>query len=47
MWRFLPDTASAIRGATLTVLPGAGHLSNLETPDAFNGAVRSWLPDLA
>ena len=39
--------ATAIREATLTVLPGAGHLSNLETPEAFNGAVRSWLPGLA
>jgi 3-oxoadipate enol-lactonase len=39
--------ATAIRDATLTVLPGAGHLSNLETPDAFTGAVLSWLPGVA
>jgi pimeloyl-ACP methyl ester carboxylesterase len=39
--------ATAIRDATLTVLPGAGHLSNLETPDAFGGAVRAWLSGLA
>jgi pimeloyl-ACP methyl ester carboxylesterase len=39
--------ATAVRDATLTVLPGAGHLSNLETPEAFNGAVRSWLQGLA
>jgi pimeloyl-ACP methyl ester carboxylesterase len=36
--------AAEIRDAMLTVLPGAGHLSNLETPDAFTGAVRAWLP---
>ncbi len=28
--------ADAIRGATLVVLRGAGHLSNLERPDLFN-----------
>lgn len=39
--------ATAIGDATLTVLPGAGHLSNLETPEAFGGAVRSWLRGLA
>jgi pimeloyl-ACP methyl ester carboxylesterase len=39
--------AAAITDATLTVLPGAGHLSNVETPDAFTGAVREWLPGVA
>ena len=38
--RKLVDT---IPGARLEVLPSAGHLSNLETPDAFNTAVRSFL----
>src|SRR5262245_6172618 len=28
-----------IRGARLRVIAGAGHLSNLEQPDAFNGAL--------
>ena len=28
--------ASAIPGAELLTIPGAGHLSNLEAPDAFN-----------
>lgn len=28
--------ASAIPGAALLTIPGAGHLSNLEAPDAFN-----------
>jgi pimeloyl-ACP methyl ester carboxylesterase len=30
----------AIPDATLVVLPGAGHLSNLEQPELFNAAVR-------
>ena len=30
----------AIPGATLTVIPGAGHVSNLEQSDLFNDAVR-------
>ncbi len=38
--------SAAIADATLTILPGAGHLSNLETPDAFTGAVRTWLAGL-
>ena len=32
-----------IPGASLTVLPGAGHISNLEQPAAFNAAVLSFL----
>jgi 3-oxoadipate enol-lactonase len=35
--------ASAIPGAELLVLDGAGHLSNLEAPDAFTAALRSLL----
>lgn len=34
---------AAIAGSTLDVLPGAGHLSNLERPAAFNTAVRAHL----
>lgn len=34
---------AAIAGATLVVIPGAGHLSNLERPAAFNAAVRAHL----
>jgi 3-oxoadipate enol-lactonase len=37
----------AIRGARLEVLPGAGHLSNYERPDAFNAVVRDFLSGLA
>jgi pimeloyl-ACP methyl ester carboxylesterase len=38
----IPD----IPGATLVQLPRAGHLSNLETPEAFNAAVRAFLSTL-
>ncbi|MBC8162167.1 MAG: alpha/beta fold hydrolase [Roseiflexaceae bacterium] len=31
--------ASSIPGATLTVIPGAAHISNLEQPEAFNSAL--------
>lgn len=34
---------AAIPGSRLEVLPGAGHLSNLERPAAFNAAVRQHL----
>ncbi|MEW6233964.1 MAG: alpha/beta fold hydrolase [Candidatus Omnitrophota bacterium] len=32
-----------IRGATLAVIPNAGHLSPLENPQAVNGAIREFL----
>ena len=35
--------AGAIPGATLVIIPGAGHLSNLEQPDAFNDALNAFL----
>jgi 3-oxoadipate enol-lactonase len=34
---------TAIAGSTLTIIPDAGHLSNLEQPAAFNEAVRRFL----
>jgi len=37
---------AAIPRATLVRLPDAGHLSNLETPDAFNAAVSAFLSTL-
>ena len=39
------DLAAAIRGARLVVLPRAGHLCNIEAPDEFNDAVRTFLHD--
>ena len=35
--------AAAIPGARALVLAGAGHLSNIEQPEAFNDALRSFL----
>jgi pimeloyl-ACP methyl ester carboxylesterase len=32
--------AAAIPGAELAIIPNAGHLSNMEQPDVFNGHVR-------
>lgn len=39
--------AAAIPHARLEVLPSAGHLANLETPDAFTAAVRAFVDSLA
>jgi pimeloyl-ACP methyl ester carboxylesterase len=38
--------AGAVKGATLVIIPGAGHLSNLEQPEAFNDAVNTFLAAL-
>lgn len=35
-----------IPGSTLSVLPDAAHLSNLEAPEAFDRAMRAWLKRL-
>lgn len=39
--------ARRIRGARLTILAGAGHLSNIEQPEAFNRAVLDFLEGVA
>jgi pimeloyl-ACP methyl ester carboxylesterase len=39
--------AAGIRGATMARLPGAGHLSNIEQPAAFNEALSRFLAGLA
>jgi pimeloyl-ACP methyl ester carboxylesterase len=39
------DLHAAIPGSTLVVLPGVGHLCNLEAPEEFNQAVRNFLRD--
>ncbi len=39
-------TAAAIPGARLVRIPGAGHLSNLDRPEAFNAALRTHLEGL-
>ncbi len=38
--------AEAVPGATLVTIPSAGHLSNLEQPDAFNAALNEFLAKL-
>jgi pimeloyl-ACP methyl ester carboxylesterase len=40
------DLHAAIPGSTLVVLPGVGHVCNLEAPEAFNQAVRGFLDGL-
>ncbi|MCW2621176.1 MAG: hydrolase, alpha/beta fold family [Frankiales bacterium] len=37
---------AALPRATLRVLPGAGHLASIETPEAFNAAVLEFVADL-
>ena len=37
------DLHAAIPGSTLVVLPGAGHVCNVDAPDEFNAAVRRFL----
>jgi 3-oxoadipate enol-lactonase len=45
-----PDAARKmhehIGGSRLVVIPDAGHLSNLESPEAFNAALADFLQDL-
>lgn len=38
--------AKDVRGATLVIVPGAGHLANLEQPEAFNAALTAFLTAL-
>lgn len=37
------EMADAIPGATLVIVPDAGHVSTLEQPDAVNAALLDWL----
>jgi 3-oxoadipate enol-lactonase len=40
----MSQTMSAnIPGATLSIIPSAGHIANLEAPTAFETALRAWL----
>ena len=36
------DLHASIRGSRLILLPGVGHVCNVEAPDAFNAAVRDF-----
>jgi pimeloyl-ACP methyl ester carboxylesterase len=40
--RVAREFARAIPHAELVVIPGAGHMSNLERPDEFNAAIRAF-----
>lgn len=40
------DLHAQIRGSQLVVMPGVGHLSNVDAPDQFNAEVRSFLRSL-
>ncbi len=39
------DIHTSIANSRLVEIPAAGHISNLERPDAFNAAVREWMED--
>jgi 3-oxoadipate enol-lactonase len=39
--------AETVPGAQLVEIAGAGHISNLEAPDAFNAALEAFLEGLA
>jgi pimeloyl-ACP methyl ester carboxylesterase len=39
----MKELAASLIDATYVELPGAGHLSNLEAPEAFNRAVVAFL----
>ncbi|MBI4337232.1 MAG: alpha/beta fold hydrolase [Chloroflexi bacterium] len=38
--------AQHIPAATLAIIPKAGHASNIDQPDLFNGLVGAWLEDI-
>jgi len=38
---------TAIQGASLRVMPDAGHLLNMEQPDPFNQAIRAFIQELS
>jgi pimeloyl-ACP methyl ester carboxylesterase len=40
------DLHRSIPGSRLVLLPGVGHVTTIEAPDAFNAAVRGFLNDL-
>jgi pimeloyl-ACP methyl ester carboxylesterase len=40
------DLHASIAGSVLVVLRGAGHVCNIEAPDAFNASIRRFLGDL-
>lgn len=45
--RIADELHESIPGSTLVVLPGVGHLANVDAPDRFNAAVRHFLATAA
>lgn len=43
----MSDIAQRIRGGVLNTLPNAGHLPNVDQPEAFNAALRRHLDRVA
>ena len=43
LWPVAEAMHAAIAGSTLVVLPGTGHVCNMEAPAEFNDALRSFL----
>ena len=43
--RVAEDLRDSIPAAVLAVLPGAGHVCNIEAPEQFNRVMRSFLHD--
>ncbi|NIQ96066.1 MAG: alpha/beta hydrolase, partial [Desulfuromonadales bacterium] len=37
------EIAAKIAGSQLVIVPGAGHMIQLEAPDAVNAAITDWL----
>lgn len=44
--RVATELEARIPAATLVVIPGVGHISNAEAPEAFNACVREFLRSL-
>jgi pimeloyl-ACP methyl ester carboxylesterase len=44
--RVATELEARIPPAKLVVIPGVGHISNAEAPDAFNASVREFLRSL-
>jgi pimeloyl-ACP methyl ester carboxylesterase len=40
------DLHAQIPGSTLVVMPGVGHVSNMEAPERFNAEVRNFLREV-
>lgn len=46
VFRHADEMKRLIKGAEMKVIPGAGHVSNMEKPGAFNAALDAFLTRL-